>query len=410
MLTPAMDSQGSAGSSSDFVRKLYKMLEDPSYSSVVRWGDDGDSFVILENEQFTKSILPKHFKHSNFASFVRQLNKYDFHKVRQCTEEGVSAAYGPNAWEFKHPEFRANSKDSLDNIRRKVPAPRKTLQMPEDQAPIHQVDLVNQQLVAQAQQIEQLTARCNELTVNHQMVVQELLNAQKAILHHDRVMQDMMAFLQSMDAKQRRDSKLSMFPQPGNAGPPSSTPTPTSQSMPPPDDEPASPLEHASKLLNDLHADSHFGLTNLEQMQENIHRAGFTATPPIDPSSRTGAVPAPTSAGSASALGYPRFHEELDQVVYPMGTTNGIDPMYSEHVHNIPYSTPPKDSEAPDPRRKHADGRKRSTLWDPGWTRPPRILLVEDDYTCRQIGGKFLYSFRCVVDTAVGACFWTIPG
>lgn len=24
------------------------MLEDPSYSSVVRWGDDGDSFVVLE--------------------------------------------------------------------------------------------------------------------------------------------------------------------------------------------------------------------------------------------------------------------------------------------------------------------------------------------------------------------------
>ena len=25
-----------------------RMLEDPSYSSVVRWGDDGDSFVVLE--------------------------------------------------------------------------------------------------------------------------------------------------------------------------------------------------------------------------------------------------------------------------------------------------------------------------------------------------------------------------
>src|ERR1700712_5387742 len=72
------------------------MLEDPSYSSVVRWGDDGESFVVLENEKFTKAILPKHFKHSNFASFVRQLNKYDFHKVRQNNEDSTPSPYGPN--------------------------------------------------------------------------------------------------------------------------------------------------------------------------------------------------------------------------------------------------------------------------------------------------------------------------
>jgi osomolarity two-component system response regulator SKN7 len=401
-----MDSHGmgpnAANNSSDFVRKLYKMLEDPSYSSVVRWGDDGDSFVVLENETFTKSILPKHFKHSNFASFVRQLNKYDFHKVRQSNEEGATSIYGPNAWEFRHPEFKANSRDSLDNIRRKAPAPRKSSQPLDEQMPIQQIDLMNQQLLAQAQQLEQLSGRYAELAMSHQMMLQEVVRVQKTVLNHEHVIQDVMTFLHAVDAKQRRDSKAGLIfpPATSDQAQPGSTLAPTSQNVPPPDDEPSSPLQHARKLLNDLHADVQFNMSSLEQLQDNVQRAGFVATPPVDPNARGATVqaPAPMSAGgSSSTMGY----REPDPVVYPVGTTVGIDPMYPEHLHNIPYSLPSKELDPSDPRRQYADGRKKSTLADPGWARSPRILLVEDDPTCRKIGRKFLYSFRCLVDTAV---------
>lgn len=366
------------------------MLEDPSYSSVVRWGDEGDSFVVLENEKFTKSILPKHFKHSNFASFVRQLNKYDFHKVRQNNEEGGSSVYGPNAWEFKHPEFKANNKDSLDNIRRKAPAPRKVSALSDETMPIQQIDLINQQIVAQAQQIESLTQANNQLQVNHNLVVQELLRLQKTVVNHDKVMQDVMTFLHSVDAKQRRDSK-SLFPgHVPDAVHPNTSLTPNSQSVPAMDDEPASPLQHAAKLLNEVNVDMNFNLAGLEQMN------------PMGTDIRNGNFRGSGSAHSSGSMGYSKMNtSELEHIVYPMGGNNGIDPMYSEHVNNIPYALPAKELDPADPRRQYADGRKKSANIDPGWSRPPRVLLVEDDPTCRQIGGKFLYSFCCVVDTAL---------
>lgn len=61
---------------------LYSILGDDSLSDIICWGPGGDFFVIRDVNEFTVNILPRTFKHSNFASFVRQLNKYDFHKVR----------------------------------------------------------------------------------------------------------------------------------------------------------------------------------------------------------------------------------------------------------------------------------------------------------------------------------------
>lgn len=65
------------------------MLENSAFIDIVRWDNSGTGFIINDANEFTKTILPQHFKHCNFASFVRQLNKYDFHKIRNNKQDQV---------------------------------------------------------------------------------------------------------------------------------------------------------------------------------------------------------------------------------------------------------------------------------------------------------------------------------
>jgi osomolarity two-component system response regulator SKN7 len=350
------------------------MLEDPAHQDVARWGKDGDTFVVVENEKFTRSILPKHFKHSNMASFVRQLNKYDFHKVRQTNDSG-SAANGANTLEFKHPNFRVGSKDDLDNIRRKAPAPRRT-QATEDFTTSHHISVMTEQLTATQQQVQQLqelfteVSQTNRLLVNEVLTLQKMLNAQKQSQH------EMLNFLSPSANRHQQTMHLNVGTSPLDGS-----------------DDSAPELRRARELLSSVTPDQ-IADRELERLQ------GVYGSP------ADSAVVIPQAS-------MPMMHDPMNDInrypVYPVGQTVGIDPFHSDHIHKIPYAMPNDSSAnamqevaAPQPINIQTHGNSNSSAnsaltWA---SRKPRIFLVEDDPTCAKIGIKFLKSMGCEVEHA----------
>ena len=97
-----IENENSNKKPSTFLLKLYQILEvklsfyrkNREYDNIVKWSETGNSFIVKNLNEFTEKVIPKHFKHSNFSSFVRQvrlkrkqLNMYDFHKTKTKLNE-----------------------------------------------------------------------------------------------------------------------------------------------------------------------------------------------------------------------------------------------------------------------------------------------------------------------------------
>ncbi|KAH9563677.1 hypothetical protein CY35_05G138500 [Sphagnum magellanicum] len=95
-----------------FLTKTYHLVNDPATDYIVSWKDsDTSSFVVWRPPEFARDLLPIYFKHSNFSSFVRQLNTYGFKKLV------------PYRWEFGNDFFRRGQIHLLSRIHRRKSVP-----------------------------------------------------------------------------------------------------------------------------------------------------------------------------------------------------------------------------------------------------------------------------------------------
>ncbi|CAD8194636.1 unnamed protein product [Paramecium pentaurelia] len=134
-----------------FLLKTYEIIDNPNNQDVISWNEEGNAFIVKKVNEFSDVILPKSFKHSNFASFVRQLNMYDFHKTRHDNNEN----------EFKHKSFQRGKKHLLSQIKRKT-----NDQKEQNSLTLIKTDIVrngNQEIPEISMQMSKLQNKQNEL-------------------------------------------------------------------------------------------------------------------------------------------------------------------------------------------------------------------------------------------------------
>jgi heat shock transcription factor len=191
----------------------------------------------LDEDEFARKLIPELFKHNNYASFVRQLNMYGFHKKVGLSDNSMRASERKNKSpsEYANPYFKRGHPDLLwliqkpknvpgqgskgsgkgpktktedgddndgedyidDGIRDERPRPRGqlTLTSSDDVMPKEQLAGVYQELQTIRQQQQIISSTISKLRREHEQLYAQAANFQEQHTRHENSINAILTFL-----------------------------------------------------------------------------------------------------------------------------------------------------------------------------------------------------------------------
>ncbi|SAL96345.1 hypothetical protein [Absidia glauca] len=248
--TQQQQQQTTKANNNTFVHKLFNMVIDPHYQHLISWNYTNASFIVCNIVEFSRDVLPKHFKHNNFSSFVRQLNMYGFHKVNK-SPRGHRTLAENQIWEFSHPKFMRDRHDLLDEIKRKA--------LETDNSRRDSSDVGSHLSMMQMTQSD-IVQQLGRLQENFDQVVQELAETKQRQTAQQELMKTMMEFL-----SQRQGAQF-QIPSDFDMNKPSAAPSSTTAP-----DQPPSILITSPDVGNSTSMDNYY-LPLQDQQQPHHHQ------------------------------------------------------------------------------------------------------------------------------------------
>ncbi|KAI7903004.1 uncharacterized protein BX663DRAFT_509194 [Cokeromyces recurvatus] len=179
-----------------FLNKLYNMVDDITTNDLIRWSENDNSFIVEKHEEFAKTVLPRFYKHNTFASFVRQLNMYDFHKVPHLQQGVLIAESEHEIWEFSNPNFQRGRPDLLIFATRKRNRDRDIVNDIANDS-VNVMHFV-QDIATLKQQQTNLGNELKDLHRDNEILWQETLNAREKYQRHQNTIEKILQFLTSI--------------------------------------------------------------------------------------------------------------------------------------------------------------------------------------------------------------------